>query len=110
MKLVLLLPTAALWILTIPAQAAVTANFDDLPAPRDFTPMRGKDPTVLLYASEPGTYAVHWTVDGPNWGSGMHDQPTFEVAENGTDQVVERVFPATWAAATTRDMQSRKRR
>jgi len=32
MKLVLLLPTAALWILAIPAQAAVTANFDDLPA------------------------------------------------------------------------------
>jgi hypothetical protein len=96
--------------LPMPKSIGSEALDDDLPAPRDFTPMLGRDPSVLLYVPEPGTYVVNWTVDGANWRSGTEDRTTFEVVDDGTELAVERAFPASWAAETTRNMLARRKR
>jgi hypothetical protein len=99
------------WARGMPESASLGSEVldDDLPAPTYFTPIRGQDPQPLLYVSEPGTYSVSWTVDGPDARSSMVERERFEVEDQGMPLVLERELPIAWAEAAAKDMGRRRR-
>lgn len=94
-------PQREAWAADLPPPRSLGSDVldDDQPAPSEFTPMRGPDPTVFLYVPEPGTYALQWTVDGGNARSSTQDRLDVDVSEDTPDLTVERPFPSPHLAA-----------